>query len=118
MQFREHSWRHSRSRRRALRPRAPSSAALKDLAPTGKLRVTFIVSNRCMSSRMRRISRPAIDLGRELANRLGVPFEPLGHPRASDIVASAKSGAWDLRSSPSIRSARMWWIFPGVSRGA
>jgi len=75
----------------------PSSAALKDLAPTGKLRVTFIVSNPVHVVKDAGGFRgPAIDLGRELANRLGVPFEPLGHPRASDIVASAKSGAWDL----------------------
>jgi polar amino acid transport system substrate-binding protein len=76
----------------------PSSAALRDLAPTGKLRVTFIVSNpvhvvRDASGEFR---GPAIDLGRELAKRLGVAFEPVGHPRAEDIVTSAKAGGWDV----------------------
>ena len=75
----------------------PSPAVLRDLAPSGKLRVTFIVSNPVQVTRDASGFRgPAIDLGRELAKRLGVPFEPLGHPRAADIVASAKTGAWDL----------------------
>src|SRR5882672_7374873 len=75
----------------------PPAAALKDLAPTGKLRVTFIVSNAVQVTKDAEGFRgPAIDLGRELAKRLGVLFEPVGHPRAADIVASAKSGTWDV----------------------
>jgi len=75
----------------------PPAAAVKELAPTGKLRVTFIVSNPVQVVKDATGFRgPAIDLGRELARRLRVPFEPLGHPRAADIVASAKSGAWDV----------------------
>src|SRR6478736_6807902 len=75
----------------------PTAAALKDLAPTGKLRVTFIVSNAVQVTKDAAGFRgPAIDLGRELAKGLGVPFEPVGHPRAADIVASAKSGTWDV----------------------
>jgi polar amino acid transport system substrate-binding protein len=75
----------------------PPPAALKELAPTGKLRVTFIASNPVQVVKDAGGFRgPAIDLGRELAKRLGVPFEPLGHPRAADIVASARSGAWDI----------------------
>src|SRR5262249_49048193 len=75
----------------------PPAAALGDLAPTGKLRVTFIASNPVQVVKdAGGLRGPAIDLGRELAKRLGVPFEPLGHPRAADIVASARSGAWDI----------------------
>src|SRR5262252_646954 len=75
----------------------PPAAVLKDLAPTGKLRATFIASNPVQVVKDAAGYRgPAIDLGRELARRLGVPFEPIGHPRAADIVASAKSGAWDI----------------------
>jgi polar amino acid transport system substrate-binding protein len=76
----------------------PPSAALRDLAPTGKLRVTFIASNpvQAVKEADGELRGPAIDLGRELARRLGVPFEPLGQPRAADIVASAKAGTWDL----------------------
>src|SRR5262249_53198419 len=65
----------------------PSPAVLKDLAPSGKLRVTFIVSNPVQVAKDASGFRgPAIDLGRELAKRLGVPFDPVGHPRAADIV--------------------------------
>jgi polar amino acid transport system substrate-binding protein len=76
----------------------PSPAALKDLAPTGKLRATFIASNpvHVFKEANGELRGPAVDLGRELARRLGVPFEPIGHPRAADIVASAKTGSWDL----------------------
>ena len=81
----------------ALAEEPPTAAALKDLAPTGKLRVTFIVSNAVQVTKDAEGFRgPAIDLGRELAKRLGVLFEPVGHPRAADIVASAKSGTWDV----------------------
>ena len=76
----------------------PLPAALRDLAPTGKLRVAFIASNPVHAVRDSggEFRGPAIDLGRELAGRLAVPFEPLGHPRAEDIVTSAKAGAWDV----------------------
>lgn len=77
----------------------PSPAALRELAPTGRLRVTFILANPVQVAKdpaSGELRGPAIDLGRALAARLGVPFEPLGHARAADIVASARTDTWDI----------------------
>jgi polar amino acid transport system substrate-binding protein len=86
---------HAAAGTSAMEPASPS--ALRELAPTGKLRVTFILTNpvHVVKDAGGELRGPAIDLGRELAKRLGVPFEPLGHARAEDIVASAGSGGWD-----------------------
>jgi polar amino acid transport system substrate-binding protein len=36
------------------------------------------------------------DLGKELARRLGVPFEPVVYPSIGALLDGAKSGAWDV----------------------
>lgn len=36
------------------------------------------------------------DLGRELAQRIGVPFEPVLYPSVGVLLDSGKSGAWDV----------------------
>jgi len=36
------------------------------------------------------------DLGRELARRIGVPFEPVVYPSPGAIMGGLKSGEWDL----------------------
>jgi polar amino acid transport system substrate-binding protein len=38
------------------------------------------------------------DLGKELARRMGVPFEPVLYPSIGALVESGKSGAWDVAS--------------------
>jgi polar amino acid transport system substrate-binding protein len=38
------------------------------------------------------------DLGRELAARLGVPFEPIVYPNPAAYVAAGQAGAWDIGS--------------------
>ena len=81
----------------------PTPAALADLAPRGSLRVALILSNPVQVSKDRAtgdLQGPAIDLARSLANRLGVPLETVGHARAEDIIASAKSGNWDIAFLP------------------
>ena len=76
----------------------PDAATVREIAPTGKLRVAFILGNpvQVMPDAAGELRGPAIDIGRELARRLGVPFKPAGLPRAEDIVASAASGRWDI----------------------
>jgi polar amino acid transport system substrate-binding protein len=68
---------------------------LRELAPTGALRIAFIRTNPVhvvKDKDARGFRGPAVDLGRELAKWLGVPFDALGDTRAEDMVASAKSG--------------------------
>jgi polar amino acid transport system substrate-binding protein len=36
------------------------------------------------------------DLGKELARRMGVPFEPVLYPSVGVLLDSGKSGAWDV----------------------
>jgi polar amino acid transport system substrate-binding protein len=38
------------------------------------------------------------DLGKELARRMGVPFEPVVYPSVGALLDSAKSSGWDIAS--------------------
>ena len=75
------------------------SAAVSELAPTGKLRAAINFGNPILASRdpssgeARGVS---VDLSRELARRLGVPLELVTYDAAGKVVAALKSGAWDV----------------------
>src|SRR5262245_17066550 len=78
---------------------APTPEARQALAPTGKLRVGLYlggpssVIRESTSSEMKGVG---FDLGRELAQRLGVPFEPVVFPSIGALLDSGKSGQWDV----------------------
>jgi len=78
---------------------APDPDVLQVLAPTGKLRVgVYLGSPTSMlhdpkSGDTRGVT---LDLGRELARRLGVPFEPVVHPRLAEVLEALKSGRVDF----------------------
>lgn len=68
------------------------------VAPTGKLRAAFLLAplyavKDPSTGDLRGI---APDLGRQLAQRLGVPFEPVIYPNPPALVDGAKSGQWDV----------------------
>jgi polar amino acid transport system substrate-binding protein len=70
------------------------------LAPTGKLRVGLISVpvhsvRDPYSGELRGVSH---DLARELAARLGVPFEPIVYPNPTAYIAAGQAGAWDVGS--------------------
>jgi polar amino acid transport system substrate-binding protein len=72
----------------------------KALAPTGKLRVGLISVpvhsvRDPYSGNLRGVSH---DLGRELAARLSVPFEPIVYPNPAAYVAAGQAGGWDIGS--------------------
>ena len=74
--------------------------ARQALAPTGKLRVGLISVpvhsiRDPYSGNLRGVSH---DLGRELAARLGVPFEPIVYPNPGAYVAAGRAGGWDVGS--------------------
>jgi len=77
---------------------APAQAR-NALAPTGKLRVGLILANPVLvtkdaaSGELRGV---AVDLGKNLAMRLGVPFEAVGYPTVAKLVESAKANEWDV----------------------
>ena len=84
-----------------------SLAARSELAPTGKLRVGINVQNFLLVNKERsggEYSGIAVDLGRELGKRLGVPVELVAFDTAGKLADAVKSGGWDvafLGSEPS-----------------
>ncbi|MEO6322633.1 MAG: transporter substrate-binding domain-containing protein [Polaromonas sp.] len=79
---------------------APTPEARQALAPTGKLRVGLLLGN---ATHVIRDSASGelkggvgFDLGKELARRMGVPFEPVLQPSIGALLDSGKSGAWDV----------------------
>lgn len=83
----------------ASNPRTPSAEVRPVLAPTGKLRVGLLTGNAVLvekdptSGELRGV---AVDLGRELARPVGVPFEPVGFNSVPALVNSASSNQWDV----------------------
>ena len=57
-----------------------------------------------------------MDLARELGGRLGVPVEIVPYTTAGNLAAAVKTGAWDVATSRSNRSARTRSILrPAIS---
>jgi polar amino acid transport system substrate-binding protein len=76
-----------------------SPAARSELAPTGKLRVGINVQNFLLVNKERvggEYNGIAVDLGRELGRRLGVPVELVAFETAGALADAVKAGAWDV----------------------
>ena len=78
---------------------APPPDARQALAPTGKLRVGLLLGvpiQAIRDSASGEMKGVGFDLGRELARRMGVPFEPVLYPSVGALLDSGKSGHWDV----------------------
>ena len=78
---------------------APTPEARQALAPTGKLRVGLLLGSPThviKDSASGEMKGVGFDLGKELARRMGVPFEPVLYPSIGAVLDSGKSGAWDV----------------------
>ena len=76
-----------------------SSAAVSDLAPTGKLRAAINFGNPVLASQDPATGEPggiSVDLARELARRLGVPSSSCPTTRPARWSKASKAGAWDV----------------------
>jgi len=74
-------------------------AVLKDLAPTGKLRVGINFGNFLLTAKDPVTGEGrgiAVDLGRELGSRLGVAVEIVGYPSPGELADAASKGVWDV----------------------
>jgi polar amino acid transport system substrate-binding protein len=83
----------------AVAPVAVPPAARAELAPTGTLRVGLIAANPIFVSPNTPpgVTRGvAVDVARGLAERIGVPMEPLRYPTVGALVESAGKGEWDI----------------------
>jgi len=77
----------------------PTLQVRQALAPTGKLRVGLQMAtphNAIQDSASGEMKGVAFDLGKELARRIGVPFEPVLYPSVGALLEDGKSGAWDV----------------------
>jgi polar amino acid transport system substrate-binding protein len=77
----------------------PAPAVIADLAPTGKLRLGINYSNFLLTAKDPVTGEGrgiAIDLGRELGRRLGVPVEVIGYPSPGELADAAGKGVWDV----------------------
>lgn len=80
-------------------PRAPTPDEAKALAPTGTLRVAFLANNAVhatVDAASGELKGPAVDLGKALAQRLGVPFEPVQYRTVAALGGSISKGEWDI----------------------
>jgi polar amino acid transport system substrate-binding protein len=78
---------------------APTREGRQALAPTGKLRVGLQLGsphNVIRDSVSGEMKGVGFDLGKELARRMGVPFEPIMYPSIGALLDGGKSGAWDV----------------------
>jgi polar amino acid transport system substrate-binding protein len=77
----------------------PPTAALADLAPSGKLRAGINYGNPVLVQHDPVTGGPkglAVDLAQELGRRLGVPVELVTFDAAGKMADAAKSGGWDI----------------------
>ncbi len=78
---------------------APTQEERQALAPTGKLRAGFFANQPVHATKdpvTGELKGLAIDLGNELARRLGVPLEVMTYRTAVELVNSAQSNDWDI----------------------
>jgi polar amino acid transport system substrate-binding protein len=87
---------------------APTPETRNALAPTGKLRVGFLSTTPLHGTRdaaSGEFKGVAVDLGKELARRIGVPFEAVAYSSLPALMTGAKTGEWDV-AAMGINAAR------------
>jgi polar amino acid transport system substrate-binding protein len=77
----------------------PGDSVRQALAPSGKLRVGLYEGSPSSVIGLidpRRARGVGLDLGREMAERLGVPFAPVVYARSADVLAAVSAGDVDV----------------------
>jgi polar amino acid transport system substrate-binding protein len=80
-------------------PTEPAPEARAALAPTGKLRVGVYLGNPLSVVRdpvSQEMKGAGFELGKELAQRMRVPFEAVVYPSIGAVLDSASSNQWDV----------------------
>jgi polar amino acid transport system substrate-binding protein len=77
---------------------SPSSAVVKDLAPSGTLRAAINAGNVVLVQKNARgeLQGVTVDLARELAKRLAVPAALVEFAAAGKVTDAVKTGSWDV----------------------
>lgn len=79
--------------------KSPSPEVRQAIAPTGKLRVALIdgaPANVVRDGTSGEMKGVGYHLGRELARRLGIPFEPVFYPSVGALLEAGRSSQWDV----------------------
>ncbi len=79
------------------------SAISSEIAPLGKLRVATNAGNSVFVKRApdgKAIGGVALEVGKFIAEKLGVPFELVPHPDSNTFVQSLGKGNWDVGIGP------------------
>jgi polar amino acid transport system substrate-binding protein len=84
---------------------AGAEGAKNELAPTGKLRVAIAISPAggafwSTKTETGGYAGVPVDLGKEIAEQLGVPVEYVVHQNSGQITDAAGKGAWDVAFLP------------------
>jgi polar amino acid transport system substrate-binding protein len=74
----------------------PTAEIRQVLAPTGALRVALYTGTPTSLVSAADLRGVGYDLGKEMARRLGVPFEPLVFPKNADVLEAMKAGRADV----------------------
>ena len=96
---------------------APTMEVRQALVPTGKLRVGLQLGNPLNVVRDAASGETkgvGFDLGKELARRLGVPFEPVLYPSIGALLDGGKSDAWDVAFVGFSPARAMEWDFSAL----
>jgi polar amino acid transport system substrate-binding protein len=86
------------------RPEAPSAALVKEIAPSGTLRVGVVVgptrSAFFVTEDAGKPSGVTVELGTRLAQQIGLPLEIVTAPNSGELVDKTASGALDVAFMP------------------
>jgi polar amino acid transport system substrate-binding protein len=96
---------------------APNPEARQALAPTGTLRVALQLGsphNVIRDATTGEMKGVGYDLGKELAGRLGVSFEPVLYPSIGALLEGGRSGAWDVSFVGYSAERAKEWDFTGL----
>jgi polar amino acid transport system substrate-binding protein len=80
-------------------PKAGDPMLRTELASTGKLRVGLIANNPSFVTQGTPpgvLKGVAVDIGNELARRMGVPMEPVRYTSVNALWAGVRNGEWDV----------------------
>jgi polar amino acid transport system substrate-binding protein len=78
---------------------APTPEVRSALTPTGTLRGAVLLNTSLQVTKNNasgELQGPSVDLGRELARRLGVAYTPAPYQSIELLMAGAKTGQWDV----------------------
>ena len=78
---------------------APAPEVQQALAPKGQLRVALLLGDTTQAVKdagSGELKGVGFDLGRQLAQRLGVRFEPVLYPSIGALLDKGKAGDWDV----------------------